>query len=405
MRLTAFIFAFFISVPAAFAAPEVLFSEGGQLRLSPAAKVSVITCGAGDEIYSVFGHTALRITDPVWGMDRVYNYGTFSFDTPGFAFKFAGGRLLYFLSVAPYETFARSYKAENRSLSEQVLNLSQEERQKIFDTLEENLEPEHKYYYYQFFSDNCTSRVYDLLKEVPGTTFTTDTSYIQEQLTFRELIHTPLQDFPWLRTGMNIGLGLEADRKTHLHERIFLPKELEAALDHSRKGGSQDGEPLVKEKILLFKPLEGGVKEAAFMMSPMVLLSLLTLLVALLSWYEIKSGIKMPWADCFIFGFTGFLGVVLLMLWIFSAHTPTHYNHNILWLNPLNLLMVAGKRKSGRLQVLYSRAGLVLMLVLVVANLFWSLFIPEFYPVALMLAMRFLMRSRWLGEKGLRIDF
>lgn len=387
MKFVATVFiCFIISLQAVFAVPVSQVHVSVPIKLSSQAKVSVITCGQGDELYSVFGHTALRIKDSVLKIDRVYNYGTFQFDTPNFALKFAGGRLLYYLSVTSFEAFSYAYKVENRSLSEQVLNLSREERQKIFDKVEENLEPEHKYYYYQFFSDNCTSRVYDLLKEVLGNAFTTDTSYFQEQLSFRELIHTPLQDFPWLRTGMNIGLGLEADHKTYLHERIFLPEELEAALDHSR-----NGEPLVKEKVLLFKPLEGGVKEAAFVMPPMVLLSILTLLVALLSWYEIKSGLKMVWADRFIFGLTGFLGFVLLLLWIFSAHTPTHYNQNILWLNPLNLLMVAGKRKFGSVQVFYAKAGLMLMLVLLLANLFWSLFIPEFYPVALMLALRFMV--------------
>lgn len=365
-----------------------------KIILSDAAKVSVITCGPGDEIYSIFGHTALRIRDPLNRIDWVYNYGTFQFDIPNFYLKFAGGRLAYFLSVTSYNSFAVSYVAENRSLSEQVLNLGPEERQKIFEKVEENLRPENKYYYYQFFSDNCTTRIYELLKETLGPNFQTDTSYIQEQQSFRQLIKPHLEDFPWVRVGMNIGLGLEADHKTQLSERVFLPEELKEALDHSRNGST----PLVHEENFLHYPVESPLKKASVFLSPFLFLSVLAILVLVTSYFEYRSGRSFLWLDRLIFGLTGLLGIVLLLLWIFSAHTPTHQNLNILWLNPLNFLLLAGKSRIVKVQRVYATGSFLLISGLLILNLFYPLFIPEFYPIAIILAVRFLLVSGLISK-------
>lgn len=395
MRNSLFVFCiiFFLFLQKAIANPAFQPPPNGKPMLSDHAKVSVVTCSPGEEIYAIFGHTALRIQDPVHNMDRVYNYGTFQFNTPAFTIKFAGGRLLYFLSVTSYPSFAASYIADNRALSEQVLHLSKVEKQRIFDKVEENLQPEHRYYYYQFFSDNCTSRVYELIASVLGPDFQTDTTYIREQLSFRQLIRPHLEAFPWTRVGMNVGLGLEADHKTQLHERVFLPDELELALDHSRNGSM----PLVKEKNFLYQPTENPVKKASLVLSPFLFLTILAMLVSGFSYYEYRNGLHLLWLDRLVFGFTGFLGLVLLLLWLFSAHTPTHQNLNILWLNPLNLLLVGGSRKIKSLQQSFAKGGLVLILSLMVLNLFQPLFIPEFYPVAIVLAIRFLSRSGLLG--------
>lgn len=395
MRNSLFVFCiiFFLYLPKAIANPAFQPPSNAKPMLSDQAKVSVVTCGPGKEIYAIFGHTALRIQDPLHNIDRVYNYGTFQFNTPAFTLKFAGGRLLYFLSVTSYPSFAASYMADNRALSEQVLQLRKEEKQRIFDKVEENLQPEYRYYYYQFFSDNCTSRVYELLTAVLGSDFQTDTAYIQEQLSFRQLIRPHLEAFPWTRVGMNVGLGLEADNKTQLHERIFLPEELEMALDHSRNGHM----PLVQEKNFLYKPTESPVKEASLFFSPFLFLTFLAMMVSGLSYYEYRNGIHLHWLDKLVFGFAGILGLVLLLLWLFSAHTPTHQNLNLLWLNPLYLLLLGGSRKFRSFQQSFAKGGMWLILSLMVLNLFQPLFIPEFYPVAIMVAIRFLSLSGLMG--------
>lgn len=360
--------------------------------LSEQARVSVITCGPGAEIYSLFGHTALRVKDSQNRIDLVFNYGTFQFDTPHFYLKFAGGRLAYYLSVSSYSAFETAYILENRSLSEQVLNLRPEEVQQVFQVLESNLKPENRFYIYQFFSDNCTSRVYDLLKEVLREDFKTDTSYIKEELSYRQLIRPYLRQHPWVRLGMNIALGLETDERTQLEGRLFLPAELEIALNHTQNGGI----PLVKEQNMLFKPVESLVKEAEISVEPFLFLSVLALLLVVITFYEFRTGIRLYWIDRIIFGVTGVIGVILLLLWLFSAHTPTHKNLNILWLNPLNLLMVLGYQKFLKLQITYAKGAFLLVLALLCVSLFNPFFISEFYPISLMLALRFL----WFVKRG-----
>ncbi|MCD6555811.1 MAG: DUF4105 domain-containing protein, partial [Bacteroidales bacterium] len=127
--------------------------------LSPYAEVSIITCAPGNELYSTFGHSAIRIKDPVLRIDNVYNYGTFNFETPGFYMKFTRGKLDYMLSVSPYRYFVMSYIQEKRAIKEQVLNLSCPQKTIIFHALKINALPENMYYRYDFLKDNCSTRV------------------------------------------------------------------------------------------------------------------------------------------------------------------------------------------------------------------------------------------------------
>lgn len=128
-------------------------------------RISLLTCTPGEELYSTFGHSALRVTDSNAVTDLVYNYGTFNFDDEGFYLKFARGKLLYYVSVELFRDFAANYQYENRGITEQVLNLSGEEKIRMRHFLEENLQPQNRYYKYDFFFDNCTTR----LREYPQT--------------------------------------------------------------------------------------------------------------------------------------------------------------------------------------------------------------------------------------------
>jgi hypothetical protein len=353
--------------------------------LSDQARVSVITCGPGDQIYSVFGHTALRIADPVHHLDRVYNYGTFDFNTPNFYLKFARGDLAYLLSVTSFDAFVQAYQLENRSLSEQVLRMNNAEMQALYNRVEENLLPDKMYYRYQFFADNCTTRIYHLLTQSLGGSLTTDTSYIRQPASYRQLFTPYLQNFPWVRVGMNIGLGAETDRKVSFEERLFLPKTLETALDHS----FNHAEPLVSRVNPLFTPVAGVTAKPTAVVSPLLLLGIVAAIAAVLSLLQYRNGVSVPVLDSLVFGITGLVGLVLLLLWTFSLHTPTHWNQNLLWLMPLNLAFVAGRKRWDREWAYYAKANIFLLGALLIINPVLQLFIAEFYPVALTLLLRF----------------
>ena len=131
-------------------------------QLSPSAQVSIITCAPGDELYSIFGHSAIRVNDSINQIDLVFNYGTFDFDTPNFYLKFMRGKLNYMLSMAPYDRFLFEYVYYKRSVWEQVLDLSEVEKNNLFQALIINAEPEHRNYHYHFFFDNCATRIRDM---------------------------------------------------------------------------------------------------------------------------------------------------------------------------------------------------------------------------------------------------
>jgi hypothetical protein len=150
-------------------------------QLSDQAVISLITADPGEELYSLFGHSAIRVKDTVNNQDLVFNYGTFNFNTPNFYMKFTRGKLLYMLSIQQFDRFKRSYEYEKRDLKEQILNLTQDQKQAIFQFLLWNYQPENRYYKYDFFFDNCATRIRDVfIDELPGLNFQFE--YVKEGL-------------------------------------------------------------------------------------------------------------------------------------------------------------------------------------------------------------------------------
>lgn len=212
-------------------------------------RVSLLTCSPGEELYSTFGHSALRLTDPVSGDDLVFNYGTFNFDEPGFYTKFIRGKLLYYVSAENFYSFAESYRQQNRSIVEQVLNLSCQEKQALSSFLQNNLRPENRSYKYDFLFDNCTTRLRDINEKISA-----DSVYypkiVQQGTKFRELIHIYLDSNSqhWSKLGIDLLLGSRTDAIMSNRQAMFLPDYLLMALDNAKKATTK----LVSSKNLLF---------------------------------------------------------------------------------------------------------------------------------------------------------
>ena len=156
--------------------------------LSSKAEISVITCDPGSELYSSFGHSAFRVVDRITGIDQVYNYGTFNFKTNNFYIKFVRGKLLYDLSSYPFHYFLRDYVKENRTVIEQVLELEPSSKQSFFDFLQNNAKPENKSYLYDFFFDNCATKLPEVSDKVLGENVQMNYDFARDLgYTFREL--------------------------------------------------------------------------------------------------------------------------------------------------------------------------------------------------------------------------
>jgi hypothetical protein len=206
------------------------------MSTSPSSKVSLLTCGPGDEAVTVYGHTAIRIKDEAFGQDLVFNYGTYNFNTPGFYPKFIRGQLLYTLSASTFSNFLSNYQYENRFVVENEFLLDSLSKYRFIEAINVNYQPENRSYKYDFFYDNCSSRVWEVLKGVNENIVLSEAE--NEALTFRDMINQYQQEMPWTDFGINIIIGSPADQLANEVEQLFLPDYLQAGLKKASLNGS-----------------------------------------------------------------------------------------------------------------------------------------------------------------------
>lgn len=194
--------------------------------LSPSARATLMTFGPGEDLYSVFGHTGIRIQDPMLGIDRVYNYGQFDFRTDNFYVKFLRGTLPYQIGVNDMYTIMYAYQAENRTIREQVLALSPAQKQRLFGALETNLLPENREYRYKFYYDNCATRPRDMLISASGDSLSIPSRNRPTGNSYRDWMNKYLGEKPWAKLGMNLAIGQPADEKTDGWHAMYLPDQV-----------------------------------------------------------------------------------------------------------------------------------------------------------------------------------
>ncbi len=306
----------------------------GQLQLSPQAQIRVVTCGPYQgELYSAFGHSAIRVMDPQYGLDLIYNYGVFDYDQPNFYLNFAKGYLHYQLDVGDYSRFRYFYIQEDRFMHEQILSLTLEEKQRLFDFLQWNAREENKYYFYDYFYDNCATRIRDALVEVFGDRIRFDGSYIETDYSIRDLCDLYLQHQPWGDLGIDLCLGLPMDKRATPYEYMFLPDYLESGLAHAYIQRDGREEPLVKQMLITHQTKEQPKNSTLF--SPLFYSSLLLLLGLWITYRAHKRNTRPRVFDAILFTLVGLLGWILFVLWVATDHQAAAQNFNLLWVFPL----------------------------------------------------------------------
>lgn len=352
--------------------------------LSDSARVSLLSILPGDDIYSVFGHSALRITDPVLGIDEAYNFGTFDFgDSPtamlGFIGRFTYGDLNYRLTVQDPRRMVDYYWQElRRPTVEQTLALAPDERQEMFRLLRINALPENAYYQYDFFFDNCATRLRDVLVAAIGPELSFDAA--PPDRSFRRLLDRYLGGARWTDFGMDLGLGLPADRQATAREAAFLPEHLMDFFAAGRldRGGSAP-EPLVTRTVRLTGPAD-----AAWTPEPA------TPWPALLLWGLLLGGVALTVVDVrarragrrvvdgIFFGVLGIAGLAVVFLWFISLHAVTKTNFNLGWALPTHLALAAAlvADSSARWIGYYLAATAVLAAVLLAGMPIWPQELP-----------------------------
>ena len=358
--------------------------------LSERTEISIITCDPGNELYSTFGHSAIRVRDPLSRIDKVYNYGTFNFETPNFYLKFTKGQLDYMLTVSYYKHFIISYMKEKRAIREQVLNLTPEQ---IYDTylfLENNALPENMYYRYDFFFDNCATRVKDVLKNVLKDDIVLPENKTDGQKSFKELIRPYLKGKDWERFGIHLCLGQPANEIATAEQSTFLPDYLEQVIDNTQIRINGSLMPIVKDKRVLFTPKEKLTAQSGFF-SPFLIFSLILLLTLILSFVEYKKERWFMLLDKTLFFIFGFLGIVILFVWFGTEHKAVVNNWNVLWAMPLWLVaafMIKRKNNKAFLRIFMLVMTFILALSLILDLTFYDVFDVAAIPVIIALGLR-----------------
>lgn len=378
-------FQYFFIVVALFFATSV----SGQY-LSEKAEISLLTYAPVNEIHTVFGHSSVRVFDPERQLDIVFNYGMFDYAAPNFTLNFIKGKLNYSLGIQNFRDVVAYSDYRNQTVSEQVLNLDNRQKQEIYDFLQNNYKPENRYYLYDFFFDNCATRIRDIL----DTTLTNRLSYdkvaVEKNVTFRELLREFTQIQPWLEFGIDLVLGLPTDKKATFEQQMFLPKYL----NESFAVGTIITADTTKKLVQITRPvhLADEVNETGFSITPMLLFWLFFGVTLIFNFVITKSRITKIWNGTFVL-ITGLAGVVILLMWFGTEHVPTKNNLNVIWCFPTHLITAFWIWKSASKPMYFRIFTVVNVLLLITFPVFpQQLPIPSI-PLLLMLITIGLMQS------------
>ena len=355
-------------------------------------QVSLITCAPGAELYSVFGHTALRIVDSAANTDIIYNYGTFNFDDPDFYSKFVRGKLMYFLSQQSFPDFLYEYAYFKRGVTEQVLQLSQTEKKEIQRNLFENVREENRYYKYDFLYDNCATRLRDIIFRVDKDK--EPTAFAENRATFRDYLHNYLSraEMQWTTLGIDLLLGIGADKTMTTPESMFLPDYLAQGVSLSVQGTAKLVE---RDQVHLPNAQELPIK-LPFWQTPLFFFSFLAFLVILPSFFRSKGMVSFQSImDRIIFVLSGLLGLLLLFMWFGTDHQSFANNINLIWAMPINLLVAFNLNWPRKWLKKYLRYYSFLLLLLMIPVLLHAGIINVgLYPLILVLSFRSWMLSK-----------
>jgi len=364
-------------------ASALAFGRQDTATLSPSAagslRISILTCGVGEELYSSFGHTGVRVTDSSRHLDVVYNYGTFNFSDPDFYTKFTLGKLLYYLDKSSFEDFMYTYREEKRNVQEQVLDLTDEQELAFVAFLERNLRPEHRAYHYDFLFDNCTTRVRDLFPKLLGTEFYFGNVLGSKKISYRNILNQYLVNKHWERFGINLLLGSRVDSIMTEDGAMFLPDFLHKGLVHAKYRGKH----VVGQHIVLLD--HKHVYRTAFngplwLMIGLLILTALSFLVK--SFRYLRNILRF-----LVLFLTGILGVFMLFMWLGTNHQSCSDNLNILWAVPLNAgVAFIAHQKRFWLRI-YALAAISLLIVALIVHVigFQQMPLIELSPLLLCL--------------------
>ena len=350
------------------------------------AVISILTVGPGNNLNDSFGHSAFRIKN---GKDNfIFDYGRYDFNTPNFYTKFAQGKLNYLMGKNEFRDFIYAYKFYNRSIDEQILNLNFKDKQRLYQKLITNYKPENRPYLYDFFFDNCATRIRDVLNNSLGGKVVYNNPKGYADKTFRQLIQDNLNYNDWGSFGIDLALGSIIDQTAPAYDHMFLPENI-----HSFFGSATyNNKSLISGSKTVYKAKkEDNTNWLAAITGPFVVITLLSLFILFVTYKNYKSQSLSVNLDLTIFSITGLVGVLILLLWFATDHEMTAYNYNLLWAMPLNLIATKNLLQN-KLSVRFSKYMLFLILMLSLMLMHWIVGVQRFAPAMLPLIIALYVR-------------
>lgn len=363
-----------------------VFSQN--LLLSPQVEISLLTISPGKELYSTFGHSAIRIKDVQTGMDKNYNYGTFDFNASNFYLKFLRGKLPYLISAHDFylEMEYWAYR-ENRKVMEQKLNLSQNQKQRIFDFLENNLLPENKEYSYKFFTDNCSTRIRDVFQYACGDSLVFDVG-LHPDSTYRQWIdkYAKNNNKLWADFAMDLAIGIPSDQVTGWSNAMYIPNNLADAFSHAKIINQEGTSDFVISETALN---EIKKTEVISEFSPVLFFSIVLIIVLFTTILQYKKSNSSLIFDKLFFTILGLAGWILFLLWFFTDHGVTTLNLNLVWALPLLFPLFLLKNKMPKVfKYLILIYGLINIFLLIFIKFLPQEINPAIIPVLLIIILR-----------------
>lgn len=365
--------------------------------------ISVLTIGPGSSLSDSFGHSAIRVQDKSKNYDLVFNYGVYDFNDPNFYSNFIKGYLNYSLGVSYYKDFKSSYISNNRSIKEQVLLLPDVLNKKIADRLIFNSKPENKNYRYDYFSNNCSTIIKDIIDE-SLIDYDYENDYIVENKgknTYRNLIYENINKNSWGSLGIDICLGSYIDQEIDVKKNTFLPEYLFEYLN-----SSYYKHPDLSNKIKLVKKNNfinyenkefQNLNSNNLFYSPLFIFIIISIFLLFLSLRDLNNkAIHLILQSTHII--TSAIGFLLLFLWFFTDHFTSAYNYNLLWANPLNIILIFKSiNKKWKIALLKL---LLLSLALIVLHSITNVqvFNISLYPFFIFLAFRYLQLIKYYSK-------
>nr|WP_239060701.1 DUF4105 domain-containing protein [Bacteroides sp. 519] len=352
-------------------------------------KFSLLTCDPGNEIYTLFGHTAILYQNFTQKTDVVFNYGLFSFETPNFIWRFVKGETDYALGITTYDRFKKEYQRYNRSVWKQELNLTTAQKETLLNLLQTNYLPQNRIYRYNFLFDNCSTRARDIIvKAINGEV---EYTWPYHENTFRDIIYEHTVGYDWSRFGMDFCLGMDVDQPITANEEMFAPFSLMNEFAYANITTGNHSKPLVFHTSIPVDSHEDAQTES-YLITPLRAFLLLFMVVTALTIYGIKKKKSLWWLDLLLFLAAGVAGCVIAFLTFFSEHPAVSPNFLIFVFHPIHLLALPffiRKEIKGKRSIYHVLNAVILTLFI----LLWPIIPQHFNLAVLPLALSLLVRS------------